>query len=487
MQCAHAPAQPRPHPDPKPTITLQVRANLHTIIIDHRIQQGTLTASGRQQLIAKRRWQDRAPRSDSGCTGATALQIRALGLWEACPALLYPHSTPLRAACLLSAVQMVASGWRDLTAEMALRRLPALAECSDREMSALIEHSQVVSLRRYTVLYRKNAPSTSFYVLLRGSMRATTCGAVSGTRDIAKNGLLGCSAWLVGTLHTHQATAREACVVLRVNAAEVRHDTRLVALSAALARELEPMWYADVLRHDTTLHLSQGWEAKSVEELAGLVCHRVIRSGELVIREGDTSEEMFILVTGEVTIFRQAVAKVSVSAQTIALERINEANDSTLFGDIGLYYSHPRTASVRAVEMGLLLVLPRKHFEAYLQIAPDTSGRIRAKVTLSHARHMAAGITRVDTNEQVSDREQRAAEGEPNKPHAPPSRPHVSPLVCPSGCPFGWHSPPSRSHRFALSDGIRAMCVRARVWHEPSRLLIAASDCHRDMWGCVSV
>lgn len=92
---------------------------------------------------------------------------------------------------------------------------------------------------------------------------------------------------------------------------------------------------------------------------------RVARSGELIIRQGDLADEMYLINHGEVEVIDAAGRVLSC------------LTDGGFFGEIGLLRAEPRTATVRAKTQCDLFVLRQSSFRRLLQEQPHVADRIR--------------------------------------------------------------------------------------------------------------
>ncbi len=92
-----------------------------------------------------------------------------------------------------------------------------------------------------------------------------------------------------------------------------------------------------------------------------------VKQGEVILVEGDTGKEMYIIEKGRVEIFRKA----SGGEQPVGLL---EAGD--FFGEMGLLDDQPRAASARAAEDTKLLLIDHTTFDQMLRQYPEVSIRI---------------------------------------------------------------------------------------------------------------
>lgn len=98
-----------------------------------------------------------------------------------------------------------------------------------------------------------------------------------------------------------------------------------------------------------------GWEdAVLADILAGLTT-AVVRGGEIVVREGEASDDLLLVVSGRLRVVRASVAG---EPATVA-----EIGRGETVGETGLITHEPRTATVYAVRDSILARLTRERFE----------------------------------------------------------------------------------------------------------------------------
>jgi sulfate permease, SulP family len=88
-----------------------------------------------------------------------------------------------------------------------------------------------------------------------------------------------------------------------------------------------------------------------IELLATYFERRQVLAGDILVREGDPSHEMFLLET--------CTASVFLGADLAIQHRIRRAGTGTVFGEVGFYLDVPRTASVEIDSDGEVLVINR--------------------------------------------------------------------------------------------------------------------------------
>jgi CRP-like cAMP-binding protein len=134
--------------------------------------------------------------------------------------------------------------------------------------------------------------------------------------------------------------------------------------------------------------------------LAGIFAERSLKAGTVVVREEDSGDEMFILVSGNVQISKAMLLPgMSIPLLNMASPRkVLATLDHTahpIFGEMALIDSDQRSATVLAVTDCLFLVTNRERFFGLLR----EDAPLGVKLLLILARRMAASIRR--TNGEV--------------------------------------------------------------------------------------
>ena len=82
--------------------------------------------------------------------------------------------------------------------------------------------------------------------------------------------------------------------------------------------------------------------ARQHARLAQLFCRRTYRTGEVLVRQGDTSLSFYVVLSGRVRIVRHAAGELGVD--------IVEEGAGSFFGEMGVIDDLPRAATVMALE-----------------------------------------------------------------------------------------------------------------------------------------
>ena len=94
-----------------------------------------------------------------------------------------------------------------------------------------------------------------------------------------------------------------------------------------------------------------GLSPSQVQKVLGLFVRQTYESGRVLCESGSTSDEMFILLSGELGILTEE------GIQIAAL------NPVTTVGEIGIVIKQPRSATVRATKDSNILAIRKSHFD----------------------------------------------------------------------------------------------------------------------------
>lgn len=130
---------------------------------------------------------------------------------------------------------------------------------------------------------------------------------------------------------------------------------------------------------------------------------RVFPRGEVLFRDGDAAETMYVLRSGRVRVFKE------VNGREKTLAYI-EAGD--FFGEMALLNNKPRTASAECVEETAVLVIDAKMFEAMLRGNAEIAVRMiqRLAKRLDEANGLVGVLMQKDPKARVILGLERAAE-----------------------------------------------------------------------------
>jgi predicted acylesterase/phospholipase RssA/CRP-like cAMP-binding protein len=258
-----------------------------------------------------------------------------------------------------------------------LASLPLLEGLGPADLSKLAAHSTMISLESGESVFNQSALSQTFYIVVSGVLevfgrpqsknaaarlvpedvfaefalhsyrpRLTTILAAEPSQVISIPGNV------VDSLLENYATVRAA-----ITAEAARHLLRMHLASSEMFAELENSLFYYVTENSTFV---------------------TVKRGEVVIREGDKSDCIYIVASGSLEIFRE---QADGSVKTIDLLR-----DGACIGEMAVLLNEPRSASVRAWRDSLLVCVSRDCVEHVF--------RNDAQVTFSLARSLGERLKR---------------------------------------------------------------------------------------------
>jgi len=149
-----------------------------------------------------------------------------------------------------------------------------------------------------------------------------------------------------------------------------------VFASGAPGRMLRPVATEEApVARDEKLELLRGiplfarLDRHHLERLGMLTDEVDVPAGKVLIRQGDTGDDLMVIVSGQVGVERDG-------------ERINQLGPGDFFGEIALIERGPRTATVTAEAPTRLLVVTHRDFHSLMEEFPEIAAQVL--LTLAH-------------------------------------------------------------------------------------------------------
>lgn len=246
-------------------------------------------------------------------------------------------------------------------------QLPAFPIFSDLTPEAFLALVRAMTLRRVAageVVISEGGADASFYVVASGRLAVSKRDDGGGEVVVARLGegdFFGEMALLSGAPRTATVTAEEAAELLEFPAEALLGVARAhPQLAASLRRFYRRRLLANALATSPIFRPFPSEErARIVERFRG----REIRDGDKVIREGDPSGGLYVVLDGALDVVKRK------GAAEVVVGRLHAGD---VFGEISCLRKVPATASVVSRRAGAILELPRSAFDelviAYPQI-----------------------------------------------------------------------------------------------------------------------
>lgn len=209
-------------------------------------------------------------------------------------------------------------------------------------------------------------------------------------------------------------------------------------------------------------------EEADLERLAEQLLPLTASEGEVLFREGDAPTAFYIIVEGQVSLFRDTVGK--------PLQLLTRLEAGDFFGEMGLFENTQRTASAKASSPCQLLRIGRDALLTFLEDQPILTLRLQMAAARRHSANVAAAlelgnrkVLRIKIDQQMlltlESGEKRLVVLE-----------NLSPVgLCMSRAPSDWQ--PEESVRFRLSKGWDELALVGRVaWRRGAAVGIAFTE-----------
>ena len=243
-----------------------------------------------------------------------------------------------------------------------LRKLPKVPLFSDLSPDAFIELFERGPMRRFKKgerIFEQGSVGDSFYVICGGKVRVVRDedGALKEIAALDEGSFFGEMAILSGSPRTASVeSASEETELLEISANLLSQlSERYPPVAQALKKFCRQRLLANVM---STSALFQPFDSKERRALIERFRAREVTKGAAIVREGERSGGLFVVLSGEVS--------VSKADRPLALLREGE-----IFGEMSLLTKTPATATVTATRRTSLLRLPREDFEELIMSHPQ--------------------------------------------------------------------------------------------------------------------
>lgn len=116
-----------------------------------------------------------------------------------------------------------------------------------------------------------------------------------------------------------------------------------------------------------TIDLFKNLAAETLQVLANCCISQDMASGEVIFREGDEGDGIYIIDSGEVSVSRQGIL-------------INTLSEGAYFGELALLAEIPRFATITALSEGVLFFLNKQDFDKITDEIPEIMKSINKQV-----------------------------------------------------------------------------------------------------------
>jgi CRP-like cAMP-binding protein len=247
--------------------------------------------------------------------------------------------------------------------EPRLPRIPIFSELSREAFLALAAGTVLERVPEGAEVVRENEGGTSFYVVASGRFAVSKRDDAGGRVVVARLGegeFFGEMALFSGAPRAATVTAEQEGEVL-----ELRGDVLLEIarrhpqLVGSLRRFYRQRLLANAMALSAVFRPFERGARKGVMERFRA---RAVAAGETVVREGDPSDGLYVVLEGAVDVVKRK------GAQSVTVGQLREGD---LFGEMSCLRKAPASASVVVRRAGTLLRLPRSEFDALVVTYPQ--------------------------------------------------------------------------------------------------------------------
>lgn len=214
-------------------------------------------------------------------------------------------------------------------------------------------------------LFDKGHYSTTFFTIVEGGVDIEVAPGQAVQRGVGE--FFGEMSLLSDVPRSASVTAAEDSIVIETP----RHAlVKLMDAVPAVKHAVEQQWIPRALH----MYLAPSLSAGAFLSLAATVTVQTFTKGEVIVREGETGEAMYIICGGVIKLSTMDAAGKELS---IAYRSVG-----SFIGEMALFGALPtRSATATAMNRTTVLCLTKRDFLAFVQAYPGLYGRIQQEIT----------------------------------------------------------------------------------------------------------
>ncbi|WP_199350931.1 cyclic nucleotide-binding domain-containing protein [Haliangium ochraceum] len=172
---------------------------------------------------------------------------------------------------------------------------------------------------------------------------------------------------LLDVIHTNELDELPDVLVFMANEAGGEDNITAVVIGVGRDATTQTLQHTDLVARKiemlVKLPLFSSFDYTEMVKLLEIIDTRSVAARDVIIREGESGDAMYIMLTGSAGVYKQE-------------QLINELGPSDFFGELSLIDDTPRSATVVAREPSTLLIIERKRLFALLEKAPKMAARL---------------------------------------------------------------------------------------------------------------
>ena len=138
----------------------------------------------------------------------------------------------------------------------------------------------------------------------------------------------------------------------------------------------------DYLNKLRTLPMLAGIEDGDLKVLSGMLKEKHTKRGENIITEGETGDEMFVLIEGRVDILKTTIFGDVFVVATL------DAESHSVFGEMAMIDNDKRSATVKAKTDCVTLAINRKDFDNFCNERPKSGVELLRLISFNLVRNI---------------------------------------------------------------------------------------------------
>jgi len=243
-----------------------------------------------------------------------------------------------------------------------LKKIELFKDFGEKELEFLEKNSNIVEFKRNDVIVREGERGDSIFVILKGNVKVYVTSEIGKIEEIAiltQGNFFGEMGFFGNGIRKASVDALDDVILLEIPKNSL---LKLIELSPSINDILFKYYQERIL--DLILALSplfKGLDSKIRKEIIKKFSLKKFKKGELIIKEGEYSDSMFLIKSGEVEVYieKYGVKKV-----------LSILTEGDFFGEIALLTGQKRTANVIAKTDVEVLELTKKDIDEIMKHHP---------------------------------------------------------------------------------------------------------------------
>ncbi len=243
-----------------------------------------------------------------------------------------------------------------------LKKIELFKDFGEKELEFLEKNSNIVEFKRNDVIVREGERGDSIFVILKGNVKVYVTSEIGKIEEIAiltQGNFFGEMGFFGNGIRKASVDALDDVILLEIPKNSL---LKLIELSPSINDILFKYYQERIL--DLILALSplfKGLDSKIRKEIIKKFSLKKFKKGELIIKEGEYSDSMFLIKSGEVEVYieKYGVKKV-----------LSTLTEGDFFGEIALLTGQKRTANVIAKTDVEVLELTKKDIDEIMKHHP---------------------------------------------------------------------------------------------------------------------